>query len=41
MHSPQADPSLRLYALASSAWVSTRHRGVEARRRHADDRGEA
>ena len=41
MHSPQADPSLRLYALASSAWVSPRHRVASGRaRRRADDRGE-
>jgi hypothetical protein len=41
VHSPQAKPSLRLYALASSAWLSTRKRVASGRaRRRADDRGE-
>ena len=41
MSSPQTDPSLRLYALATSAWVTTRHRMAAGRaRRRADDRGE-
>jgi len=41
MSSPQADPALQLYALATSAWVTTRHRAAAGRaRRRADDRGE-
>ncbi|HET6772914.1 MAG TPA: hypothetical protein VFH36_06375 [Acidimicrobiales bacterium] len=41
MHSTHTDPSLRLYALASSAWVATRHRVASGRAQcRADDRGE-
>jgi hypothetical protein len=41
MTGPLADPSARLYALATSAWVVTCHRTAVVRaRRGQDDRGE-
>lgn len=41
MTGPLADPSVRLYVFATSAWVLTCHRTAEVRARLAeDDRGE-
>jgi hypothetical protein len=41
MARPLADPTLRLHTLATSAWITSRHRASVARTRiRADDRGE-